>query len=100
MHSLVAAGGPLPVGAPLPPGQLALQHDEPGQQEEQREGRGGGRPPPGQVTVEWPRGLGRWSLMREVQSSNPRRGYIPCVTAEMQWHGVTPPGCDQWQTDR
>ena len=50
--------------------------------------------------VEWPRGLGRWSLMREVQSSNPRRGYIPRVTVEIPWHGVTPPGCDQWQTDR
>ena len=52
------------------------------------------------AAVEWPRGLGRWSLMREVQSSNPRRGYIPRVTVEIPWHGVTPPGCDQWQTDR
>ena len=53
-----------------------------------------------EAAVEWPRGLGRWSLMREVQSSNPRRGYIPRVTVEIPWHGVTPPGCDQWQTDR
>ena len=52
------------------------------------------------AAVERLRGLGRWSLLREVQSSIPRRGYIPHVTAEMQWHGVTPPGCDQWQTDR
>ena len=43
------------------------------------------------AAVERPRGLGRWSLMREVQSSIPRRGYIPHVTAEMQWLGVTPP---------
>ena len=43
------------------------------------------------AAVERPRGLGRWSLMREVQSSIPRRGYIPLVTAEMQWLGVTPP---------
>ena len=33
----------------------------------------------------------QWSLMREVQSSILRRGYIPHVTAEMQWLGVTPP---------
>ena len=52
------------------------------------------------AAVERPRGLGRWSLMREVQSSIPRRGYIPHVTAEMQWHGVTPPGCDHWQDDK
>ena len=43
------------------------------------------------AAVERPRGLGRWSLMREVQSSIPRWGYIPHVTAEMQWLGVTPP---------
>ena len=43
------------------------------------------------AAVERPRGLGRWSLMREVQSLIPRWGYIPHVTAEMQWLGVTPP---------
>ena len=43
---------------------------------------------------EWSSGLGRWSLMREVQSSNPHGGYTPHVST---WHGVTPPDCDQWQ---
>ena len=55
---------------------------------------------------EWSRGLGRWSLMREVRSSNPHGGYIPHVSRHGMgfhpsclhaWHGVTPPDCDQWQ---
>ena len=33
------------------------------------------------AAVEWPRSLGRWSPMQEVQSSIPRRGYIPHVIA-------------------
>ena len=46
---------------------------------------------PVSAAVERPCGLGRWFLMQEVQSSIPRQGYIPQVTAEMQWHGVTLP---------
>ena len=49
---------------------------------------------PNGAAEEWSRGLGRWSLMREVQSSNPHGGYTPHVST---WHGVTPPDCDQWQ---
>ena len=45
---------------------------------------------------EWSSGLGRWSLMREVQSSNLHGGYTPHVSRNA-WHGVTPPDCDQWQ---
>ena len=51
-----------------------------------------------EAAADWSRGLGRWSLMREVQSSNLRRGYIPHVGAI--WHGVTPPDWDPWQEDR
>ena len=46
---------------------------------------------PVSAAVERPRGLGRWSPMQEVQSLIPRQGYIPQVTAEIQWHGVTLP---------
>ena len=46
---------------------------------------------PVSAAVERPSGLGRWSPMQEVQSLIPRPGYIPQVTAKMQWHGVTLP---------
>ena len=38
--------------------------------------------------------LERSTPIREIVSSNPRRGYTP-VSAQV-WHGVTPSGRDPW----